>query len=307
MIKIRKGVEIPRRLLGNTGEKVSIVGLGGGHIGHPKTDAESVKIIRTAIDYGINFMDNSWDYGEGKCEIRMGKALRDGYRKRVFLMTKIDSRSKKGAARQIDESLKRLRTDVIDLMQIHEIIHPDDPEKVFSEGGAIEALVDAKKAGKIRFIGFTGHKSAEMHLNMLKKADTMNYRFDTVQMPLNLFDAHFESFEKKVMPKLIEKSIGIIAMKVMAAGKLVESGAATPVECLRYVLSLPISVAINGCDSLMLVEQAVMVAQDFKPLIEAERTMLLAKTEAKGRVGQFEGYKTTKSFDGTTRNPQWLE
>lgn len=307
MVKTLKIGEIPRRQLGATGEMVSIVGLGGGHIGIPETDAESIKIVRTAIDYGINFMDNCWDYGEGKCEIRMGKALADGYRQRVFLMTKIDSRSKQGAARQIDESLKRLRTDVIDLMQIHEIIHPGDPDKVFAEGGNIEALLEAKKAGKIRFIGFTGHKSADMHLKMLQKAEAMNFRFDTVQMPLNLFDAHFESFEKKVLPKLIEKNIGIIAMKVMAAGKLVESGAATPLECLRYVLNLPISVAINGCDSIMLVEQAVTAAKGFKPLTEAERAALLAKTGAKGRDGKLEGYKTSTFFDGTTRNPHWLE
>lgn len=307
MDKIMKAGEIPRRPLGTTGEMVSIVGLGGGHIGIPETDAESVKIVRTAIDYGINFMDNCWDYGEGNCEIRMGKALADGYRRRVFLMTKIDSRTKKGAARQIDESLKRLGTDVIDLMQIHEIMHPGDPEKVFAEGGTMAALLEAKKAGKIRFIGFTGHKSADRHLEMLQKAEAMNFRFDTVQMPLNLFDAHFESFEKKVLPKLAEKNIGIIAMKVMAAGALVDSGAAAPMECLRYVLNLPISVAISGCDSIKLVEQAVTAAGNFKPLTEAERDALLAKTEAKGRDGKLEGYKTSTSFDGTIHNPHWLE
>lgn len=307
MKKLNNNIEIPHRPLGTTGESVSIVGIGGGHIGMVKTDEESIKIVRTAIDCGINFMDNCWDYAEGKSEIRMGKALTDGYRKRVFLMTKIDSRTKKGALRQIDESLKRLKTDVIDLMQIHEIMHPGDPEKVFAEGGAMEALMEAKKTGKIRFIGFTGHKSADMHLSMLKKADEMDFRFDTVQMPLNLFDAHFESFTKKVLPKLIKKNIGVIAMKIMAAGALISSGAATPEECLRYSLSLPISVAISGCDSIALVEQAVKVAWEFKPLTSTEVAALLAKTEAKGRDGKLEGYKTTTFFDGTTRNPQWLD
>jgi predicted aldo/keto reductase-like oxidoreductase len=169
MKNLSKNIEIPHRPLGTTGESVSIVGIGGGHIGMVKTDEESIKIVRTAVDCGINFMDNCWDYAEGKSEIRMGKALANGYRKRVFLMTKIDSRSKQGALRQIDESLKRLQTDVIDLMQIHEIMHPGDPEKVFAEGGSMEALIEVKKAGKIRFIGFTGHKSADMHLKMLKQ------------------------------------------------------------------------------------------------------------------------------------------
>ncbi len=307
MDKLQKSIDIPRRLLGTTGEKVSIVGIGGGHIGMVKTEAESIKIIRTAIDSGINFMDNCWDYAEGISETRMGKALADGYRKKVFLMTKIDSRTKQGAVRQMDESLKKLQTNVIDLMQIHEIMHPGDPEKIFAEGGAMEALLEARKAGKIRFIGFTGHKSPDMHLNMLKKADAMNFRFDTVQMPLNLFDAHYDSFEKKVLPILVEKNIGVIAMKVMAAGELVSSGAATPEECLRYVLSLPVSVAVSGCDSPALVEQAVKTAREFTPLTPAERTALLAKTKAKASDGKLEGYKTSIFFDGTTRNPQWLE
>jgi predicted aldo/keto reductase-like oxidoreductase len=292
--------------LGTTGEKVSIIGLGGSHIGWQKTDRESIEIIRTAIDNGINFMDNSWDYNDGVSELRMGKALQDGYRARVFLMTKLDGRSKQGAARQIDESLKRLRTDRVDLIQIHEVIHPDDPERVFASGGAIEALIEAKKAGKIRFIGFTGHKSPDIHLKMLQTAVDSGFRFDTVQMPLNVFDAHFNSFEQKVIPVLLEHNIGIIGMKPLAGGNIVKSGAATAAECLRYVMSLSISVTLTGCESMKVLEQAISIARQFKPLTDKERAALLAKTASAARDGQYEPYKTGTFFDGTSHNPHWL-
>jgi aryl-alcohol dehydrogenase-like predicted oxidoreductase len=298
--------EIPRRPLGTTGEKVSIIGLGGAHIGFPKDEKESIKIIRTAIDAGINFMDNSWDYNDGISEQRMGQALQDGYREKVFLMTKLDGRSKQGATRHIDESLQRLKTDRIDLMQIHEVIHWNDPELVFAVGGAIEALMEAKQAGKIRFIGFTGHKSPDMHLKMLRTAASNGFRFDTVQMPLNVLDFHFDSFEQKVLPILRENNIGIIGMKPLAEGRIVKSKIATATEGLRYAMSLPVSVTVTGCDSMKILEQAIGTAGQFQPLTAEERTALLAKTAAVARDGRHEQYKTGTFFDATTRNPHWL-
>ena len=206
------------RTLGKTGEKVSVLGLGGYHIGTQRDEQESVHIIRTAIDHGINFMDNCWDYNGGESEIRMGKALQDGYREKVFLMTKIDGRTKRAAAEQIDESLKRLKTDHIDLMQHHEVIRMEDPDRIFAAGGAMEAIVDAQKAGKMRFIGFTGHKDPLVHLRMLEMAEKHDFRFDAVQMPLNVMDAHFRSFGKKVLPALVKKEIGVLGMKPMGSG-----------------------------------------------------------------------------------------
>ncbi len=206
--------DVPHRTLGRTGERVSAVGIGGYHLGKPELqEPESIRIIRTAIDNGINFLDNCWDYNEGQSEIRMGKALQDGYRQRAFLMTKIDGRDKKTAARQIEESLGRLQTDRIDLLQFHEIIRMDDSDRVFAAGGAMEAALEAKKAGKIRFIGFTGHKSPDIHLKMLNTAASHQFRFDAVQMPLNVMDAHYDSFEKKVLPLLVKKDIGVLGFQ----------------------------------------------------------------------------------------------
>src|SRR5213596_1677436 len=193
---------MPYRTLGKTGEKVSALGLGGYHIGEPKDEQEGIRIIRGAIDRGINFMDNCWDYHDGGSEIRMGKALRDGYRDKVFLMTKIDGRTRALAAKQVEESLQRLQTDRIDLMQHHEVIRMEDPDRIFAEGGAMEAVLEAKNAGKIRYIGFTGHKDPRIHLYMLEVAQRHGFHFDAVQMPLNLFDAHFLSFARTVLPEL---------------------------------------------------------------------------------------------------------
>ena len=194
------------RTLGRTGERVSAIGMGGFHIGQPKlTDDDSIKLIRAAIDGGINFMDNSWDYNKGQSEVRMGKALKDGYRQKVFLMTKLDGRTKEEATKQINESLQRLQTDHLDLIQHHEIIRFDDPDRIFAENGAQEAVLEAKKAGKVRYIGFTGHKDPHIHLYMLEVAAKHNFHFDTVQMPLNVMDAHFRSFGKLVLPKLVEQ------------------------------------------------------------------------------------------------------
>ncbi len=298
--------DIAQRTLGRTGEKISMVGLGGYHIGNQKDEQESIRIIRTALDNGINFLDNCWDYNAGNSEVRMGKALRDGYRQRAFVMTKIDGRTKKAAAQQLEESLRRLQTDHIDLLQFHEIIRMEDPERVFAAGGGMEAVVEAQKAGKVRYIGFTGHKSPDIHLKMLETADAHQFHFDAVQMPLNVMDAHYNSFEKKVLPVLVKKEIGVLGMKPMGAGIILSSKTVEPIECLHYAMSLPTSVVITGCDSVALVEQALKAARTFQPLSETQVAALLAKTKEAARSGEFEGYKTTTNFDGTAHNPQWL-
>ena len=297
---------IPYRALGHTGEKVSIIGLGGYHIGMQSDEQESIRIIRTAIDGGINFLDNCWDYNDGASEIRMGKALRDGYRRKAFLMTKIDGRDKKTAAKQIEESLRRLQTDHIDLLQFHEIIRESDPDRIFAPGGGMEAALEAKKAGKIRRIGFTGHKSPDIHLKMLDMAFAHQFKFDTVQMPLNVMDAHYNSFENKVLPVLVKHEIGVLGMKPMGDHLILNSKTVTPVECLHYAMNLPTSVVITGCDSIPILEQALKAARTFRPMSEAELASLLAKTAKAAQNGQYELYKTSHQFDGTYHNPQWL-
>jgi predicted aldo/keto reductase-like oxidoreductase len=298
--------EIPRRTLGHTGERVSMVGLGGYHMGNQDDESESIRIVRTALDRGINFLDNCWDYNAGQSEIRMGKALRDGYRQKAFLMTKIDGRDAKTAMSQLDESLRRLQTDHLDLLQFHEIIRMNDPERIFAAGGALEAVVNAKKAGKVRYIGFTGHKSPEIHRHMLEVADQHKFTFDTVQMPLNVMDAHFDSFQKIVLPILVKKNIGVLGMKPMGSGVILKSKVVTPVECLHYAMSLPTSVVITGCDSVQVLQQALQATRDFKPLDETQLAALLAKTAAVAKNGEYELYKTSHTFDGTYQNPQWL-
>ncbi len=298
--------EIPRRKLGRTGEKVSVIGLGGFHIGVQHDEQESIRIIRTAIDSGINFLDNCWDYNGGRSEERMGKALRDGYREKAFLMTKIDGRDKKTAALQIDESLKRLQTDRIDLMQFHEIIRMEDSGRIFAEGGAMEAMQDAKRAGKIRYIGFTGHKSPEIHLKMLETCLAHHFTPDTVQMPLNVMDAHFDSFGKIVVPYLVKHGIGVLGMKPMGGKIILDSKTVTPTECLHYAMNLPTSVVITGCDKMEILQQALDAARSFKQMNETELAALLTKTAEVAKAGEYERYKTSKQFDGTEHNPQWL-
>jgi uncharacterized protein len=297
---------IAYRALGRTGEKVSMVGIGGYHIGSQRDEQESIRIIRTALDNGVNFLDNCWDYNDGQSEVRMGQALRDGYRQRAFLMTKIDGRTKIAAAQQLEESLRRLQTDHIDLLQFHEIIRMEDPDRVFAAGGGMEAVVEAKKAGKVRYIGFTGHKSPDIHLKMLETADAHDFHFDAVQMPLNVMDAHYNSFEKKVLPVLVKKGIGVLGMKPMGDSLILGSKTAEPVECLHYAMNLPTSVVITGCDSLPILEQALQAARTFRPMSGAEVTALLAKTAEAAHDGKYEGYKTTHTFDGTVQNPHWL-
>lgn len=302
----RHATGIPHRTLGRTGERVSVLGLGGAHIGFQRDENESIRIIRTAIDEGINFMDNSWDYNGGASEIRMGKALRDGYRSKVFLMTKIDGQTRAAALAQLDESLRRLQTDTIDLLQFHEIIRMSDPDRIFAPGAGLGAILEAKKAGKVRYIGFTGHKSPGIHLKMLQTAQEHDFTFDTVQMPLNVMDAHFDSFEKKVLPVLLENRIGVLGMKPIGAGQILQSKAVTAVECLQYAMSLPVDVVITGCDSIEVLKQALDTARNFSPLSGTQRAALLAKTAQAADGGRYEQYKTGTVYDATARNPQWL-
>ena len=297
----------PCRVLGHTGVEVSALGLGGFHIGSPSLSGSmAVRIIRTAIDGGLSFMDSSWDYHGGESERRLGRALKDGYRSKAFVMTKVDGRSKREVARQLDQSLKRLGVDEIDLLQHHEVIRYDDVDRIFSEGGAMEAFLAARKAGKIRFIGFTGHKDPDVHLYMLETARRHRFRFDTVQMPLNLLDAHFRSFETKVLPELVAAGIGILGMKSMGSGVILKSKAVTPVECLHYALNLPTSVVITGIDSMKILKQAFKVAASFKPLTKQQVAALKAKSAAVAQNGAYELFKTTSIFDSTAKHPEWL-
>jgi aryl-alcohol dehydrogenase-like predicted oxidoreductase len=298
---------VPHRLLGRTGERVSAIGIGGWHLGLKHVDEPlSLRIVRRAIDGGITFLDNSWDYNDGASELRVGKALRDGYRDKVFLMTKIDGRSKREATRQLDESLRRLQTDRIDLVQHHEVIRFEDPHRIFDAEGANAALVEARAAGKLRYIGFTGHKDPHIHLYMLEVANEHGFAFDTAQMPLNVMDAHYRSFEKLVLPELVKQNIGVLGMKSMANGIILKSRTVTAVECLHYALNLPTSVVITGCDSMEILEQALDAARTFRPMSQAQMQALLAKTKAAASHGEFELFKTTSIFDSTATHPDWL-
>ncbi|MEI9936124.1 MAG: aldo/keto reductase [Pseudomonadota bacterium] len=299
---------VPKRKLGSTGEWVSMIGLGGAHIGDSKlSDAEAISLMHEAIEGGITFFDNCWDYNQGTSEERMGKALAAGYRQRVFLMTKLDGRTAQAATGQLEQSLQRLQTDMIDLVQVHEVIRMTDPARAFAPDGVIAALQAAKKAGKIRHIGFTGHKDPAIHLAMLEAAHQAGFAFDTVQMPLNVMDAHYKSFEKNVLPVLETRGIGVLGMKSMGSGDILKSGVVQPEECLRYALSLPTSVVITGIDSKEVLAQALRVARTFKPLSPDERTSLLARTAPAAKDGKHELFKTAQKYDGTAKNPKWLE
>jgi predicted aldo/keto reductase-like oxidoreductase len=302
-----KGEGMIYRTLGRTGERVSAIGFGGFHFAAAKVEEqESIRLLRQAVDRGMNFMDNCWDYNLGVSEVRMGKALRDGYRNKVFLMSKIDGRTKASATQQIDESLARLQTDRVDLMQIHEVIRLEDPDLVFAEGGTMEAMLEAKKAGKIRYIGFTGHKDPLVHLRMLDHARAHQFHFDTVQMPLNVMDAHFRSFTREVLPVLNREGIAPLGMKCFGDAHIIESNTVKPIECLHYCLNLPIAVQITGIDSQEILDQAFEAARTFRPMSETEVASLLAQTKAAALEGKFELFKTTSHYDGTAHNPAWL-
>jgi predicted aldo/keto reductase-like oxidoreductase len=296
---------IPYRTLGRSGEKISIVGVGGYHLGRP-SEEDAIRIVRTALDQGVNFLDNCWDYNGGVSEERMGKALRDGYRQKAFLMTKIDGQTKTAASRQLEESLRRLQTDRIDLLQFHEVIRDTDPARIFGPGGGMEAVLEARKQGKIRYIGFTGHKSPAIHNKMLETGLAHNFTFDAVQMPLNVMDAHYDSFEKKTLPLLVEHGIGVLGMKPIGDAIILRSKTVAAMECLHYAMNLPTSVVITGCDSVAILEQALEAARTFKPMSKEEVSALLAKTSPAATKGEYELYKTTHNFDGTYHNPQWL-
>jgi predicted aldo/keto reductase-like oxidoreductase len=298
---------IPYRALGKTGERVSAIGIGGAHIGKSHDEKKAIAVVRSAVDAGLTFLDNCWDYNDGDSERRMGKALQDGYRDRVFLMTKIDGRTRAAALKQIEDSLTRLRTDHVDLLQLHEVIRMDDPERAFADGGAIEALAAARKQGKARFLGFTGHKHPDIHLHMLETAAKHGFRFDTVQMPLNVMDAHDDGFERKVLPILVKEEIGVLGMKPMGDGYILKSETVTPVECLHYAMSLPTSVVITGCESTRDVEQAVNAAKSFAQMPRDRVATILAKTrDLPRRRDDFERYKSSEVFDSTSKHPEWL-
>jgi len=298
---------VAQRQLGRTGVDVSMIGLGGFHIGQKLDEQESIRLIRTAVDEGITFMDNCWDYNGGDSEVRMGKALAEGYRNKVFLMTKLDGRTYEAALAQLEQSLKRLQTDRVDLVQIHEVIRRSDPDRCFASNGIVRALVDARKAGKLRFIGFTGHKDPEIHLSMLEAARRHAFKFDTVQLPLNVMDDHYRSFRKKVLPVLVREGIGVLGMKSLGSGDILKSGVVAAEECLHYALSLPTSVVICGMDSFDVLNQNLRAARTFKPLTDTEMHALLARTAAPAATGAYEQFKTTDKYDGTERNPHWLE
>jgi uncharacterized protein len=298
---------IGRRKLGRADVEVSILGIGGYHIGLSQvSDAESMRIVRRALDEGINFLDNCWDYNGGASEERMGKALQDGYRQKAFLMTKIDGRTPSSAREQIEQSLTRLKTDHIDLVQLHEVIRMGDPEQAFQPGYAMDVLQQARKEGKIRFIGFTGHKSPEIHLHMIETADKHGFTFDTVQMPVNALDQHYDSFQQKVIPVAQKHGMAVIGMKPLANGAIPKTKTITAVEGLHYAMSVPVTVTITGCDSMDVLEQALGVARNFKPLDVEQKIAILQKTAPIAMSGKVEAYKSSTIYDGTTSNPQWL-
>lgn len=296
------------RSLGKTGETVSVLGVGGAHIGLAESDDLATKIIRTAIDRGVNFMDNSWDYnnGNGKAETRMGQALRDGYRQKVLLMTKVDGRTKASAAKQLEESLRRLQTDHIDLLQFHEVIRMEDPDRFFAPGGAREAFDEAKKAGRIRFVGFTGHKDPAVHLRMFEMARGKGYHFDAVLFPSNVMDWNFRSFVHEVLPVAVRDGVAIQTMKPMGGRIILNSKVVSPTECLQYALSQPTSVVVHGMDKIEYLEHALGVVKNLKRLSPQQVEALAAKAKNAALAGGYELYKTTDRFDATAQHPEWL-
>ena len=285
---------VPTRGFGKTDEQVSILGVGGHHLGRLKSEQEAVAMVRRAIDLGVTFMDNAWEYHGGKSEEWMGAALQDGYRDKAFLMTKHHGRKSKATAMQhLEDSLRRLKTDVIDLWQFHEVVYEDDANLIFSSG-AIEAANEAKRQGKVRYVGFTGHKDPNYHLEML----AYGYDWDAVQMPINPMDAHFKSFEKEVLPVLLQRGIAPIGMKSTGSGHLLRSGAVTAAECIRYALSQPISTLVAGFDSIDMLEENAAIARDLEPLSESATEEILAKVKEPALTGKYEPFKTTRMFDG---------
>jgi aryl-alcohol dehydrogenase-like predicted oxidoreductase len=287
---------VPKRPLGKTGVQVSCLGIGGYHLGDLKDQQEANEVVARALDAGINFFDNAWEYHNGNSEERMGIALQ-GKRDQAFIMTKVctHGRTKDVAMRQLEQSLTRLRTDHLDLWQIHEVVYFNDPKLIFARDGVIEALVQAKKEGKVRFVGFTGHKDPSIHLDMLSH----NFPFDTVQMPLNCFDATFRSFEQQVLPEVNRRGMAALGMKSLSGnGQAVKAGVITPQEGLRYAMSLPVAVTISGIDSMSVLEQNLQVASGFKPMSPQQMQALRDRVRAQAADGRWELFKTTKTYDG---------
>ena len=306
----RKG-DMPYRTLGRTGAEVSLIGMGGFHIGIPDGDAEGIKLVHSGVDRGINFMDNSWDYHNGNSEVRMGKALaQGGYRQKVFLMTKIDGRTAASFNSQLEQSLTRLQTDHVDLIQFHEVIRMEDPDRIFAKGGALEAAVAARQAGKVRHIGFTGHKDPLVHRRMLEVADQHGFQFDTVQMPVNVMDAHFRSFTHQVLPLAVQKNIAVLAMKTFGdhfiLDRVLAEKIATPTEMLHYSMTLPVAVVITGIDRMEILDQALNAAKTFTPMSQERMASLLGHTQVAALEGTTELFKTSPHFDSTAMNPAWL-
>jgi predicted aldo/keto reductase-like oxidoreductase len=290
------GAAIPRRPFGKTGLTVSVLCLGGAHLGRAASEAEAIRIAHEAIDAGVDFMDNAWEYHDGRAEEWMGKAL-EGKRQQVFLMTKVCShgRDKKVAMEQLEQSLRRLRTDYLDLWQIHEVIYEDDPDRHFAANGAAEALLEAKKQGKVRFLGFTGHKHPKIHLKMLAH----EFPFDACQLPLNVFDGTYRSFEQEVLPELTRRGIAPLAMKTLSGnGDPIKQGLLTPEEALRYVLSLPVATVVTGIDSREVLGKNLDIARRFTPMGAEERLALRSRVAAHAANGRFELFKSTRHYDG---------
>ncbi len=304
----RRGDMLYRRF-GGTDEMISAIGMGGFHLGKSAvTDDEAVRLVHEGVDRGITFIDNCWDYNQGRSELRVGLALdQGGYRDRVYLMSKMDGRTKAEAARQIDTSLQRMRTDRIDLVQHHEILRYDDPDRIFAEGGAMEAFIEARQAGKLRHIGFTGHKDPRIHLQMLAVAAERGFHFDAVQMPLNIMDAHFRSFAHLVLPYLVEQGIAVLGMKTFGDSVLLKSEAPIkPLEYLHYSLNLPTSVVITGIENQRDLDQAFEATRTFQPMDKAQVAALLDRSRPYAIEGKYELFKTSALFDGTAKSAEWL-
>lgn len=293
--------DVPRRSFGRHPELVSALALGGYHIGKIGTDREAIEVVHAAIDGGITFLDNAWEYQDGKSEVRMGKAIRDR-RDRVFLMTKVctHGRDAKAAMRQLEQSLRRLQTDHLDLWQIHECVYYNDPEHHFARGGVVEALERARKEGKVRYVGFTGHKDPDIHMEMLSH----EFPFDSCQLPLNGFDATFKSFEQVVLPELKRQGIAALGMKSFGAGEAVKHKAVTPAEALRYAMSLPVATTISGMDSMRVLRQNLKIARTFKPMTATEMQRYRNRLAGDAADGRYELYKTTAQHDGVEGREQ---
>ncbi len=286
---------VPMRPFGRSGEEVSMLGLGGYHIAVPSDEQDGIRLVREAIDAGVTFLDNAWEYHQGRAEEVMGKALQDGYRARAFLMTKHHGRDKQTAMRHLEDSLKRLRTDVIDLWQFHEVIYDRDPEMIFAPGGGIEAAAQAKKEGKVRYIGFTGHKDPRIHKKMLDQG----YEWDAVQMPLNVLDAQYErSFEKEILPICVERGIAVLAMKGLCSGHLQRANVVSPRQAHRYVYNLPVTTLISGMDTPDYLHANIQTAVEFERLSQEEKEMILSQAHDAALTGEYEPFKTTRAFDG---------